>query len=129
MRGAIVSLDSSRPYGSWRWGGPQWTGQIGSGAGGRLTGITVAVSDPAVVAARWGEVLGVGVAEERGLPALGLDGAEVRFEEAAGQRAEGLVEIAVELAGEPGGVRETIELGGVSLELTREGRAAAASQP
>src|SRR5436305_3936382 len=27
MRGAIVSLDQSRPYGSWRWGGPDWTGR------------------------------------------------------------------------------------------------------
>src|SRR5207245_2509693 len=52
MRGAIVSIDSSRPYGSWRWGGPEWTGRIGHGAPGRLSGITVAVADPPAVAAR-----------------------------------------------------------------------------
>ena len=34
MRGAIVSLDRSEPYGTWRWGGPQWTGRIGAGAPG-----------------------------------------------------------------------------------------------
>ncbi len=31
MRGAIVSLDRSDPYGTWRWGGPQWTGRTGDG--------------------------------------------------------------------------------------------------
>jgi len=117
MRGAIVSLDRSEPYGSWRWGGPQWTGRTGSGAAGRLTGITVAVADPAAVAARWGEVLGVPVGDEGLLPVLRLDGAEVRFEPAAGEAGEGLMEIAVERAGKPGGARETIELGGVGLRL------------
>ncbi|HSZ05210.1 MAG TPA: hypothetical protein VK778_08410 [Solirubrobacteraceae bacterium] len=61
MRGAIVSLDRSLPYGTWRWGGPEWTGRTGAGARGRLAGITVAVADPVAVAARWGEVLGVPV--------------------------------------------------------------------
>src|SRR5580692_10823647 len=46
MRGAIVSLDESRPYGTWRWGGPAWTGATGSGAPGRLAGVTIAVADP-----------------------------------------------------------------------------------
>src|SRR5262249_39150032 len=59
--GAIVSLDRSRPAGSWRWGGPEWTGRTGRGAPGRLAGITLAVRDPAAVAARWAHVLGVPV--------------------------------------------------------------------
>jgi hypothetical protein len=113
MRGAIVSLDRSDPYGSWRWGGPDWTGRIGTGAAGRLAGVTLAVDDPAAVAARWAEVLGVGVsAGER--PALLLDGGEVRFE-AAGERSEGLVEIAVAIPHELPGAAAAIELGGVRL--------------
>jgi hypothetical protein len=115
MRGAIVSLDRSRPYGTWRWGGPQWTGRLGSGAAGRLAGITVAVGDPAAVAARWGAVLDVPVITDRGF-VLSLDGGEVRFETAEDEREQGLVEIAVELAGERGG-REAIELDGVRLRL------------
>ncbi len=124
MRGAIVSLDQSRPYGTWRWGGPQWIGQTGSGAPGALAGITVAVGDPAAVAARWGEVLGVPVSGEGGPvsgedggdgPALRVDGGEVRFEAAADERAEGLVEIALELPHELPGGAEAIELGGVRL--------------
>ena len=114
MHGAIVSLDRSEPYGTWRWGGPRWTGQTGTGAPGRLAGITLAVSDPAAVAARWAEVLGLDVSGgER--PVLRLDGGEVHFETAASERAEGLVEIAVELPHELPGGREALELGGVRV--------------
>ena len=114
MGGAIVSLDRSEPYGTWRWGGPQWTGRTGAGAPGRLAGITVAVEDPGAVAARWGEVLGLPVGGEH-LPALALDGGEVRFEPAAGERAEGLVEITVEHPGGQSGGPEVAELAGVRL--------------
>jgi hypothetical protein len=112
MRGAIVSLDQSRPYGSWRWGGPEWTGRTGAGTTGSLVGITVAVGDPAAVAARWGEVLGVPVGSA---PRLSLDGGEVRFDAAAEESAEGIVEIAVELPHELPGGGDTIALGGVRL--------------
>jgi hypothetical protein len=116
MRGAIVSLDQSRPYGTWRWGGPQWTGEIGTGAPGRLAGVTIAVSDPVGVAARWGEVLNVPVSDSGGQASvLRVDGGEVRFETAANEHAEGLVEIAVELPYELPDGYEAIELGGVRL--------------
>ncbi len=116
MRGAIVSLDQSRPFGSWRWGGPEWTGRVGYGAPGRLAGITVAVSDPAAVATRWGQVLGVS-AQENGEPLLALDGAEVRFAAAHDARGEGLVEIAVELPPAQRRGRTVVEVGGVRLRL------------
>jgi hypothetical protein len=116
MRGAIVSLDRSEPYGTWRWGGPRWTGQTSTGAHGRLAGVTLAVGDPAAVAARWAEVLGVPVADGDGQASvLRLDGGEVRFETAASERVEGLVEIAVELPHELPGGGEAIELGGVRV--------------
>jgi hypothetical protein len=122
MRGAIVSLDRSEPYGTWRWGGPQWTERTGAGAPGRLAGVTLAVSDPGAVAARWGAVLGVPVSgggsappSSGDEPLLRLDGGEVRFERAASEPAEGLVEIALELPHELPGGRETVELGGVCV--------------
>src|ERR1700690_3980591 len=115
MRGAIVSLDGSNPYGTWRWGGPQWTGRTGVGAPGRLAGIALAVADPAAAAQRWGEVLGVPMAGSAEAPVLALDGAEVRFEEAASESAEGLVEIALDLERELPGGASTAELGGVRL--------------
>jgi hypothetical protein len=114
MRGAIVSLDQSRPYGSWRWGGPQWTAQIASPTPGRLAGITVAVADPQGVAERWAHVLGVPSTGEPH-PALRLDGAEVHFVQAAEPREEGLVEIMVETQQELGGDGRPIEVGGVRL--------------
>lgn len=119
MRGAIVSLDRSRPYGSWRWGGPEWTARLGTGAAGSLVAITVAVAEPEAVAARWGEVLGVPVPSGR---LLRLDGGEVRFQRAAEQTAQGIVEIAVELPHELPGGGETVELGGVRLRRVEEAR-------
>jgi Glyoxalase-like domain len=116
MRGAIVSLDRSRPYGTWRWGGPQWTGRTGHGAPGRLAGITLAVRDPAAVAARWAQVLGVPVTE-RNPPALHLDGGEVHFVAAADASSEGLVEIAVEPTPDSPRRPATIELGGVRVRV------------
>jgi len=115
MGGAIVSIDGSVPYGSWRWGGPQWTGRVGSGAPGRLVGVTLAVADPAATAARWGAVLGVpgGSAGER--PLLALDGGEVAFEPVSPGQPESLVEIAVELPHELPGGEQTVELAGVRL--------------
>jgi hypothetical protein len=114
MRGAIVSLDRSRPYGTWRWGGPQWIERTGSGAPGQLAGITVAVEDPTAVAARWAHVLGVPLLDAP-QPTLALGSAEVGFVPSADERAEGLVEIA--LAGVPQltAAPNAIELGGVRL--------------
>ena len=116
MRGAIVSLDRSRPYGTWRWGGPEWTERTGSGAPGCLAGITVAVSDPVAVAARWAHVLGVPFSAEK-QPTLHLDGAEVHFLPAEDDGAQGLVEIAVQLPPELHRGRTEIPLGGVRVRL------------
>jgi hypothetical protein len=120
MRGAIVSIDRSRPYGSWRWGGPHWTGRTGRGAPGRLAGVTVAVSDPGPVAARWAHVLGRSV-EAGWPPRLRLDGGHVTFTPAPNERAEGLVEIAAQVPPEVARAREAIELGGVRLRLLEWG--------
>jgi hypothetical protein len=106
-RGAIVSLDRADPPGSWRWGGPDWTEKEGAGAPGRLRGVTVSVNDPAVAAARWGELLGVEPAAGR----LELDDSYVSFEEAEDER---LTEIDVEVPGR----RDVVEIGGASLRLT-----------
>ena len=114
MPGAIVSLDSSRPYGTWRWGGPEWTGRTGAGAPGRLTGITVAVSDPAMVCERWAEVLGV--ASDRGL-SLRCEGAEVSFI-AAEDGPDGIVEIALALPAEIRAGREQVEIGSARVLLS-----------
>jgi hypothetical protein len=116
MRGTIVSLDRSDPYGSWRWGGPDWTARIGSGAPVRLVGATIAVADPAAVAERWGAVLGRepgGGAE----PVLELDGARIVFRRSGEEPEPGLVEVALEVAPELRAGREAIEMGALRLQL------------
>ena len=102
------------PYGSWRWGGPQWIGRTGSGAPGRLAGITVAVGDPLAVGTRWAEVLGVPLPVGRSAQ-LRLDGAQVSFVAAENERGEGLVEIAIEDSPQLRRLGQPIELGGVRL--------------
>ncbi len=114
MRGAIVSLDRSDPYGTWRWGGPQWTGTTGEGAPGRLSSITVAVADPSGAAERWGRVLGIAGAD--GVRAsLALDAGAVEFVAAADGAGEGIVEFG--FAGVPSLDRAggAVEVGGVRL--------------
>ena len=116
MRGTIVSLDRSLPYGSWRWGGPEWTARVGSGPPGRLTGITVAVTDPEAAAARWGEVLGVAV-QPGSEPRVVLDGGEVRFVRCEEGGVEGVVEISVAVPESVRGGREQIEVGAARIVL------------
>jgi hypothetical protein len=53
--GAIVSLSEPNPPASWKWGGPDWEGRASSG---QVTGVRVAVSDPAAIRARWERVVG-----------------------------------------------------------------------
>jgi hypothetical protein len=114
MRGAIVSLDRSQPYGTWRWGGPQWTGGTGSGAPGRLASSAVAVGDPDAVAERWGGVLGAPLGEGPE-PALALDDGAVDFVRSPDAAGEGIVEFA--FAGVPAldGAGGAVEVGGVRL--------------
>ena len=101
LGGTIVSIDRPLPPESWRWGGPEWIGRAGEGAPGRLAGVTVRVPDPAAIAARWAEVLGL----EPDGTTLRLDrGQHVAFD--LGD--EGLSEIAVEL---PGGTADPLEFG------------------
>ncbi len=116
MRGAIVSIDCSRPYGAWRWGGPDWTGRIAAPAAGALAGITVAVADPAAVAERWGSVLGVQASGEEE-PVLRLEGGEVRFAASDAEPEPGIVEIAVEVPDDVRAGRSEVAVGGVRIRL------------
>lgn len=81
--GTLLALDAVDPPGSWRWGGPAWTGAV-SAARGRLREVVVGVADPEAVARRWADVLDVPYDDAQ----LPLDGQRVRFAEHAG--AEGI---------------------------------------
>jgi hypothetical protein len=92
--GAIVSLDWAQPAESWRWAGPDWTGQGRPASDGGLSGITVEVADPAMVATRWAKVLGLTVTSDDETPTVLLEHArqDLRFVSAAG-RADGITEV------------------------------------
>ena len=113
--GAIVSIDRSRPYGSWRWGGPDWTGKVGAGAPGALTGVTLAVAEPERVGALWAHVLGVGAHPDSDGSRVAIDGAQVHFTRSQPGRTERLTEIAVELPDGPPADAGGLELLGVRL--------------
>ena len=127
--GTIVSIDSSRPQGSWRWGGPDWTARRGTPAPGALRGITLAVRDPNAVAQLWAQILGAEAPAAGAEPALELEGGRVRFERAALDEPERLSEIALELpdgarlaTGEP--EERVAELLGVRFRLLARASAA-----
>jgi hypothetical protein len=96
--GAIVSLDTPVPPGSWRWGGPAWAGTVPDHEPGGITGLTVAAVDPDLVAERWAAVLARAVEELDGVPAIALDRRRqlVTFEPAAEPAGEGIVGVTVE---------------------------------
>jgi hypothetical protein len=96
--GAIVSIDQPLPAESWRWGGPGWKQQPGRAGAQRVVGVTVAAADPAAMAARWAQVLGLGPARRTGDGwRLGLDGGAVDFR-TADARGEGIVGCALAVA-------------------------------
>jgi hypothetical protein len=101
--GALLSLDWADPPGSWRWAGTDWTGRAGTGAPGRVLGMTVEAPDPDALAARWAELLGV-----EAVP-------DVTFRRGDG----GIVEVAVEVPDEVRRGRDAVEVGGVRFTLTR----------
>jgi catechol 2,3-dioxygenase-like lactoylglutathione lyase family enzyme len=101
LPGAIVSLDASTPPQAWRWAGPGWVGRAGEGATGAVLSATVAVVDPAGVAARWAQVLGVGAVPD------------VRF--LAGE--EGLSGIELALPDQVRAGRDEVRIGGVRFAL------------
>jgi len=97
LGGTIVALDRPEPPQSWHWAGPGWTGKAGTGAPGRLLGVTLEVGDPEAVARRWAVVLGAD-------PVPG-----VTFIEGDG----GLVEVAVEVPEDVRAGRGSVAIGGV----------------
>lgn len=114
MGGAIVALDKPAPDGSWRWGGPAWEGKVpGDVSDGGVRGATVRAEDPKRMARKWANVLGLPVRDENGDSLVPIDGGDVRFTAADGEP-EGVVAFAVSVPGRAG---ETLELGGVRLEL------------
>ena len=63
---AIVSLDQATPPNSWRWAGPEWNASASSTAAPRILEATIQARDPATMAQRWCEVLGLEASQGTG---------------------------------------------------------------
>ncbi len=110
-RGALISLDSADPPGSWHWGGPDWTNRAGTGAPGQLRSATVGVPDPQTTAELWGSILDIRPNPDT---TLKLDGGAIMF--TAGP--ECMTAIALEVPAAVRGGRDVVRIGGVDIHLT-----------
>lgn len=100
--GAIVSVDQTDEWTAWPWAGPNWRDHVRRESVSDIIAVEIDAHDPAAMAQRWGDVLGVPV-QGTTVP---FDEGEVRFVP-SGDRGEGVSAIelralqrrAVELCG------------------------------
>ncbi len=100
--GAILSVDQPDRWGEWPWAGPVWRDHVRTDVVSGVLAVEIEANDPAAMASRWAEVLGLGVATTN---AVRLDDAEIRFVP-AGERGEGVAAFDLRAAA-PGQQRET----------------------
>lgn len=109
--GAIVSVDEPRPAASWRWGGPAWRAQSGRLGVQRIVGLTVEAMEPAGMAARWAQVLGLAAAAPEGAGwRMALQGGQVDFVP-GGARGEGIAGFSLMVADRPAVLHKARALG------------------
>ena len=109
--GTLLALDAVDPPGSWRWGGPAWTGTVPA-AGGGLREVVLAVADAAGVAQRWADVLAVPY--DGGAHLTLAAGQRVRFTTEPDPARHGVVAATLAL---PGAVPTDTVIAGVSLTV------------
>jgi hypothetical protein len=113
--GALVAVDTMDPPGSWRWGGPVFTGTEVAATGG-LVGLTIAVPDPLAAARRWAAVAGCPPPNGPAVT-LGAGRQLIRFEPAG--PAHGLINITFALPAGPEHV-DDLHVGDTSISLVKE---------
>jgi hypothetical protein len=117
--GAIVSFDQPKPPESWRWGGPDWVSHARIDVVRGISGVEIEASDPAAMAARWAQVLGLGTpVPVGGVERLALDEGEVCFVK-AGARGDGVSAVRF-VAADRARAGTSFEVCGVRLELVQE---------
>jgi hypothetical protein len=79
LGGAIVSIDHPQDPKSWRWAGPQWQEKVRTERVSRIVGAEIQSDDPAGLAARWAEVLGLEARSTDGGHVIPLATGAVRF--------------------------------------------------
>ena len=78
--GAIVSFDTMDEPGAWEWAGPKWRQHVRTDVTRAIVGAELESPDPAKLAARWSEVLGIAAGRDAaGRPTIAVDGGVLRF--------------------------------------------------
>jgi len=108
--GAILSLDQADTWGEWPWAGPVWRDHARDDIVSEVLAVTIEANDPAVMAARWGEVIGRDVVDNT----IALDEGEIRFVP-AGERGDGVAGFTLRASG-PSRVGQT-EICGCTFQL------------
>ena len=88
--GALLSLDYMEPETRWDWGGPDWQQHVDTATSLRITAAELQGDDPAGMAARWAEVLGVAAEKHQQRYRIALQDSEIRFVPSDDCRGEGL---------------------------------------
>jgi hypothetical protein len=80
LGGALLSIDTAVPPGSWRWAGPDWQRRRPSAVARALAGVEMQCAEPDAVAARWAALLGRAVQEgPNGTRQIALEQGVLRF--------------------------------------------------
>ena len=110
--GAILSVDYMHPWDRWEWGGPEWRQHARTDVSTGVVGAELQGEDPAGMARRWGEVLGLAAMQGgEGWRIALKDGGELRFVAIRDGRGDGLGAFDVAVR-DPGAVRAAAEARG-----------------
>jgi hypothetical protein len=88
--GAILSLDFMQPTERWEWGGPLWQSHVRTDTSLKIIGAELQAENPAKMAARWAQVLGLSASEDGDVLRIRMNGSEIRFVPDRDGRGEGL---------------------------------------
>ena len=110
--GAILSVDYMHPWDRWEWGGPEWRQHARTDVSTGVVGAELQGEDPAGMARRWGEVLGLAAMQGgEGWRIALKGGGELRFVAIRDGRGDGLGAFDVAVR-DPGAVRAAAQARG-----------------
>lgn len=107
--GAILSIDQADPPESWAWAGSDWQYHRTDTVVTDMVAAEMAAKNPAAMAARWGEALGLSPDDHN---TIHLDDSQLRFVPVADDRGEALLAIDL-VAADPSRAGQTNDIGGV----------------
>ena len=93
LGGALLSVDTPRPAGAWRWAGSEWPAHVCRSVVSGLAAVDMACEDPAATASRWASLLGRRAEASDGNREIALDAGRLRFLPGASPGNDGVVAI------------------------------------